>query len=58
VKRGIDEQIAECQQQIALYDEERKALDEELGKILEEDKVFLKRFVCRTFWKKLSLFYI
>ena len=58
MKRGIDEQIAECQQQIALYDEERKVLDEELGKILEEDKVFFKRFVRQMFRKILSFFHI
>ncbi|KAG5644817.1 hypothetical protein DXG03_007639 [Asterophora parasitica] len=43
VKRRIDGQIAQCQQDIVNLDAEREAIDEEITTIFDEDKDFVAR---------------
>lgn len=46
VKKRIDASIASNKQDITMCDNERKQLDEEMKKVLEDDSVFKKRHAC------------
>lgn len=46
IKQKIDASIASNKQDIAMCDNERKELEEQMKSVLEEDKEFQKRYVC------------
>lgn len=49
IKQKVDASIASNKQDISMCDNERKALNEEMNILVEEDKEFQNRHVCTLF---------